>query len=121
MFKGRAFQSMLKGWGWRCCQCGDRSLFAGYLKISEKCAHCGEAYGHIRADDAPPYFTIMIVGHLVVPMILWSEQLWSPALWIQMATWIPITMLLMLWFLPRIKGATLGLMWSMKMRGDEQH
>ena len=121
MFKGRVFQSMLRGWGHRCCVCGDRSLFAGYLKISSDCTSCGEAYGHIRADDAPPYFTIMIVGHIVIPMILWSEQLWSPALWIQMATWIPITMVLMLWFLPRIKGATLGLMWAMKMRGDEQH
>ena len=34
---------------------------------------CGEALGHIRADDLPPYATILLVGHLIVPLVLWVD------------------------------------------------
>jgi uncharacterized protein (DUF983 family) len=35
---------------------------------------CGEAYGHFRADDAPPWLTILVVGHITIPIILALEQ-----------------------------------------------
>jgi Protein of unknown function (DUF983) len=31
--------------------------------------------------------------------------------------WVPLTIGLSLWFLPRIKGALVGLQWALKMHG----
>ncbi len=42
------------------------AMFRRYLKVADTCPHCGEALHHHRADDAPAYFTIVIVGHIVV-------------------------------------------------------
>ena len=72
---------------------------------------------HQRADDAPPYFTIMIVGHIVVPLLLVAEKFWRPELWIHFVIWLPLTLFLTLWLLPRTKGATVGMQWAFRMHG----
>ena len=46
--------------------------------MHDHCPHCGEALYHQRADDAPAYFVILIVGHLVVPLALSLELALSP-------------------------------------------
>jgi uncharacterized protein (DUF983 family) len=106
-----------RGWRRRCPACGAPSLFAGYLKVPPACARCGlDLSGH-RADDAPPYFTILIVGHVVVPLMPLLERLAHPAEWVHLALWLPLTLALTLWFLPRIKGTLIGLQWSQRMHG----
>jgi uncharacterized protein (DUF983 family) len=40
-------------------------------------------------------------------------------MWLQVAIFVPATLLLTLWLLPRAKGALLGLMWALRLRGDE--
>ena len=105
----------------RCPCCGEAPAFRGYLKVVEHCARCGAALGEIRADDFPPYLTILLVGHIVVPLLLMAEQAWSWPLWTQMAVWPTVTLLLTLLLLKPIKGGVLGLMWSLRLRGDERH
>lgn len=92
-------------------------MFVNYLGITPACSHCGEALHHQRADDAPPYFTIFIVGHIVIPLMLVVEKLWRPEMWIHAAIWLPLTVLLTLWLLPRAKGATVGIQWAARMHG----
>ena len=104
----------------RCPQCGQGNAFTGYLKLTAACASCGAALGEIRADDAPPYFTILTVGHIVVPAILLTEQLAHPPLALQMALWPALTAALTLTFLPYIKGAVVGVMWAAGITGDER-
>jgi len=87
----------------------------------ETCYQCGEQLAKIRTDDIAPYFTTMIVGHLIVPPLLMLERQYHPDQWIHFAIWPALTLLLMFFFLPRVKGATLGVMWHLRMRGDEQH
>lgn len=72
---------------------------------------------HQRADDAPPYFTIFIVGHIVIPLLLLVERVWRPELWVHFSIWLPLTLLLTLWLLPRTKGATVGMQWAFRMHG----
>tara|TARA_B100000427_G_scaffold309657_1_gene298842 strand:+ start:884 stop:1258 length:375 start_codon:yes stop_codon:yes gene_type:complete len=110
--------AILRGLARRCPSCGVGHSFKGYLKVAD-CEHCGEELGHIRADDFPPYLTIAIVGHMVVPLLLMSEQLMSPPTWLQLAIAVPLTMGLTLALLPRVKGGILGLMWFLGLRGDE--
>ena len=101
----------------RCPNCGRDPAFAGYLKIRSVCRGCAHPLGEYRCDDAPPYFTMLIVGHVVVPGALSVEQAFSPALWLQMAIWLPLTLILSLTLLPLVKGAILGTQWAMRIKG----
>lgn len=60
----------LRGLRLSCPMCGRGALFGSYLKLSERCAACGETLGHIRADDGPAWATILVVGHTMVPAFL---------------------------------------------------
>jgi uncharacterized protein (DUF983 family) len=114
------WRAMLDGFRGRCPACGNGALFGRYLKVQEACPSCGEALHHHRADDAPPYFTIMIVGHVIVGAILPVERAFAPPLWLHAALWLPLTLVLSLWLLPRVKGAIVGLQWAFYMHGFEE-
>ena len=92
----------------RCCpRCGQGRMFAGYLTPKESCSVCGLAFEPLRADDAPAYFTLFIVGHIVISGLLLTEKLFHPALWLQYL-WLPVAIIMMLGLLPLIKGAVMG-------------
>jgi uncharacterized protein (DUF983 family) len=109
--------AILRGLALRCPACGAASMFRAYLKIADRCAKCGTELHHHRADDAPPYFTILIVGHVVVGGVLALEQAFAPADWVQAIIWLPLTVLLSMLILPRAKGALVGLQWALRMHG----
>jgi len=112
--------SMLRGLTRKCPRCGEGGLLSGYLKPHDHCAVCGEPVGRIKAHDAPPYITIFIVGHIVVPLMLLWERTAAPSLWLQAAVWLPATAIMSLALLPFVKGAWMGLMWSLRLTGDER-
>ncbi len=93
-----------------CPACGKTNIFYGYLRVVAECPNCGAPLGLARADDAPPYFTIIVVGHIVVPAMLILEKTVAPPLWVQLALWLPLSLILALALLRPIKGATVGLM-----------
>jgi uncharacterized protein (DUF983 family) len=92
-------------------------MFRRYLKVSHYYAACGEALHHHRADDAPPYFTIVIVGHVVASLVLMVEMTYRPLLWVHAAIWLPLTVVLTLFLLPRVKCALVALQWALRMHG----
>jgi uncharacterized protein (DUF983 family) len=109
--------SLTRGLILRCPACGEGRMFRRYLKVADHCATCGEALHHQRADDAPPYFTIVIVGHVVVSLVLAVEMAYRPPLWTHAALWLPLTVLLSLVLLPLVKGALVALQWALLMHG----
>jgi uncharacterized protein (DUF983 family) len=109
--------SLLRGAALKCPACGKGSMFRRYLKVFNSCPHCGEELHHHRADDAPPYFTIVIVGHVVVSLVLAVEMAYRPPLWVHAALWLPLTVLLALLILPVVKGALVALQWALLMHG----
>ncbi len=111
------FESLLRGAKLKCPACGTGALYRRYLKVSDACPNCGEELHHHRADDAPPYFTIVIVGHIVVSLVLLVEMTYHPPLWVHAALWTPLTLVLALGLLPSIKGALVGLQWALRMHG----
>ena len=111
------FASMLRGAAHKCPACGVGAMFRRYLKVADACPHCGEELHHHRADDAPAYFTIVIVGHIVVGLVLAVEIAYRPALWVHAALWLPLTVILTLVLLPSVKGALVGLQWALRMHG----
>jgi uncharacterized protein (DUF983 family) len=105
------------GLGGRCPHCGQGHLFSSYLKVAPACSTCGHDTGVYRADDGPAYFTILIVGHLVIAPLLFLEfvRTW-PVGWV-LAIVIPVIVALALILLPRIKGAFVGVQWAVGDRG----
>ena len=110
-------RAMLLGGRARCPDCGRGALFGRYLKVREVCDVCGLEVHHHRADDAPPYFTMLILGHILVPLVLMLELFAAPPVWLHMTLWLPLTLILTLFLLPRIKGALIGLQWANRMHG----
>jgi len=104
----------------RCPACGEGRLFTSYLKVAPSCERCGEELHHHRADDAPPYLTIMVVGHVIVPMLMWLELAYEPALWIHFVLWLPLTLAMSLLLLPPLKGVVVGYQWAMRMHGFDE-
>jgi uncharacterized protein (DUF983 family) len=112
-----ARSAMLRGWRGRCPHCGDGRMFRAFLKVADHCPACGEALHHQRADDAPAYFVILIVGHIIVPLALSVETRFAPSYWIHAALWLPSIIGLSLYLLHAIKGALVGLQWALHMHG----
>ncbi len=108
---------MKRGLGGHCPSCGDGDLMAGYATVAPACSTCSAELHHHRADDAPPYFTMTIVAHVIVPGLLLTEKIWQPPLWVHGVIWLPATLLLSLWLIPKVKGAIVGLQWANRMHG----
>jgi uncharacterized protein (DUF983 family) len=103
---------MRRGFAGHCPQCGKGPLLHRYLKVVSPCRVCGHDNAQYPSDDAPPYFTILIVGHLVIaPLLLLPVWRW-PIGWVLGVT-LPGVAALTLLLLPRVKGAIIGLMWAM--------
>lgn len=111
------WQAMTRGFLCRCPACGKGHAFNGYLTVVDRCDACGEDLSHQRADDAPPYFTILVVGHIIVPLILIVETTWHLSDFTHLAIWLPLTLFLTLGLLRPIKGAVVGLQWALYMHG----
>lgn len=112
------WQAIKRGWAQQCPRCGDAPAYRRFLKVVDTCDGCGEELSEYRADDAPPYFTILIVGHVVVPLMLMLEQTAHPPLWVHAVLWGVVSLGLTLWLLPRVKGAVLALMMHLRMKGE---
>lgn len=102
----------LMGW---CPACGQSHLFNGFLRVAAECRNCGAPLGLARADDAPPYFTILITGHIVVPLLYMVDRWASPSTLAMSLIFLPLTLFMALGLLRPIKGGTVGLMLNLNM------
>ncbi|NNF90322.1 MAG: DUF983 domain-containing protein, partial [Boseongicola sp.] len=93
-------------------------MMKSYLKVRDACPVCDqELDAHHRADDGPAYLTILIVGHLMAPAIIWAFTTFRPDPMILASTFTVGCVALSLYLLPRLKGAIVGLQWAKRMHG----
>jgi uncharacterized protein (DUF983 family) len=104
-----------RGLGRHCPNCGVGRLFSGYMKIRIPCEVCGSDNTIYPSDDFPPYLTILVTGHFLVPLFMWSDRAYEPSVWLQAAIWLPATVIMCLLLLPFMKGGTIGLCWATNM------
>jgi uncharacterized protein (DUF983 family) len=104
----------------RCPRCGEGQLLHHYLKMVDRCSVCGEPYGHYRTDDAAPWLTILVVGHITVPFVVLAEINFQPPLAAMLAVSLPLIVGLTLVLLPRCKGVIAAVLWAMKAEGSEK-
>lgn len=107
-------QAMIRGFLQCCPNCGKGHLFRSYLKQVDACAECGEAFGHIRADDGPAWLTVMITGHIVVALMLTANAVLFMPLWVSVTAFSALSGAMVLGLLQRAKGIFIGLIWQMK-------
>lgn len=109
-----------RGMRGRCPACGQGKMFRAYLKVNDACPSCGTQLHHHRADDAPPYLTILVVGHVVGALMLWVETVddTQPA-WLHLLVWPTLALVLCLWLLPIFKGGLIAWQWALRMHGFE--
>jgi uncharacterized protein (DUF983 family) len=120
--KRDVWTAMKRGFRGRCPRCGEGRLFRAFLKVDNNCSVCGLDFTPHRADDLPAYLVIIIVGHIVVPTALMIETNYSPPVALQLAIYLPITLIASLVLLQPVKGAVVGMQWALRMHGfDEQN
>lgn len=119
--KRDVWRAVRRGFRGLCPACGEGKMFRAYLKVSDTCPSCGEELHHHRADDAPPYFTLLITGHVVGSLLLLADTLWPDApLWLHMALWPTLALVMSLWLLPIVKGGLIANQWALRMHGFDR-
>src|ERR1700720_4383535 len=119
--RSNVWTALKRGLRGRCPRCGEGKLFRAFLKVDDHCSVCGLDFTPHRADDLPAYLVIVIVGHIVVPVILWIETDYAPSVPLQLSIYLPFTLIASLLLLQPVKGAVVGVQWALRMHGfDEQ-
>ncbi len=113
------WRAILTGFGKNCPACGQASIYSAFLKVRDDCPNCGLHLAGHEADDAPPYFTIFIVGHVIIPVALFVERFYAPPIWVHALIFTILSFAVALYSLPRVKGAIIGWQWALRMHGFE--
>jgi uncharacterized protein (DUF983 family) len=111
--------ALVRGLKGLCPRCGEGKIFYRYLKVSHDCPSCGHDLDQYPSDDGPAYFTILLVGHVVVVPLLLFPFIWTaPVSLVVPGVLTPLAALTML-VLPRVKGAVIGVLYALKVRRED--
>ena len=115
--------SMSRGLAGRCPHCGKGRMFYRYLKVEPVCQTCGHDLDRYPADDGPAYFTVLIVGHLVIVpfLILGAPLIWKAPLQYLIPGALVAVGAITLVALPVIKGAVVGLLYALDINRADAH
>ena len=69
-----------------------------------------------RADDGPAYFTILIIGHLLIGPLLFIQAVRTAPVEIVSAILVGAIVVAALVLLPLVKGAFVGVQWGVRDR-----
>jgi uncharacterized protein (DUF983 family) len=94
-------------------------MFQTYLKVSPACPACGVDLARYPADDGPAYFTILIVGHLVIVPILFIPWVWQGPTLVTVPVTLSFLAVVTLGLLPIVKGAFIGHMAYLRATSDQ--
>ncbi|MFM1959374.1 MAG: hypothetical protein RL588_891 [Pseudomonadota bacterium] len=120
MSQSPAFATALsRGLRGRCPHCGEGRLFRTYLKVNPECPACGVDLARYPADDGPAYFTILIIGHLVIVPVLFIPWVWQGPTLVTVPVTLGFLAAVTLGFLPIVKGAFIGHMAFLRATADQ--
>ena len=84
--------------------CGAGKLFTGFIKVAERCSHCGQELKAQDTGGGPAIFVGLMVGALVVAAALIVEVSYQPPFWPYVLLWIPMILVLSLGLLRPLKA-----------------
>lgn len=74
-----------------CPRCGERTLFDGMVKFSDRCTSCKLDLTRFNVGDGPAGFLTLIIGALIIILALWLDVAASPPFWVHALIWVPFT------------------------------
>ena len=83
----------------RCPNCGQGPLYAGFLKVVERCEACGFDFTRLNTGDGAAVFVMQIAGAPVVFGALFVQIAYEPPIWAMALVALPL-----------VAGLSLGLM-----------
>lgn len=92
------------GWRGRCPRCGKGHMFAGWLRMAERCEVCGLDYRFAAPDDGPAFFSLCIVAFPLIFFVVWVQVAYDPPAWVHLVTSVPVMVLGCVLPLRPIKG-----------------
>ncbi len=98
----------------RCPACGEGPLFAGFLRVAERCQACGFDLAKADSGDGPAVFIVLIVGAITCFSALFTEMAFHPPVWVHLVIWLPLAGILALAFVRPFKGVMLALQFHHK-------
>lgn len=97
-----------------CPRCGQPHLFAGPVfstkvtTFADTCAACGLDFTRFNVGDGPAAFLTLILGTIITIAAITVELTLHPPLWLQMAIWLPLTAIGVVYSLRIAKGALMA-------------
>jgi uncharacterized protein (DUF983 family) len=107
----RLLPTLMNGLRQKCPACGAGGLFSGYLKRRDACPSCGESFVGLDADDGPAWLTIMVAGHVIVPLLFFLETRTTLFYPLEAAILVLATTATVLLILPFAKGLFIANLW----------
>ena len=98
----------------RCPRCGGGKLFDGFLELAPRCEACGLDYGFADAGDGPAVIVTLLAGFIVVGAALVVEVKYEPPMWLHLAIFLPLTLVVCLGLLRPLKGILVSLQYRNK-------
>lgn len=90
-----------------CPHCGGQTLFAGWVRFTDKCPTCGLDFSSFNVGDGPAAFLIFFVGTITVAGALLLDAAVEPP-WYVHLVWIPVAAALTIFGLRFSKAWLLG-------------
>lgn len=109
----------MRGFHLKCPKCGEGKLLRRYIIPLTHCPSCAEDFLPLRADDGPAWATILITGHIIVPLSYSFLSLDEDALWLEISVIIMAALALTALILPRAKGLFMAVIWMSKRNTAE--
>ena len=97
-----------------CPNCGEASMFGGFLRIADRCPACGFDLKSADSGDGPAVFVILVVGFIGAFGALFSEMAFNAPPALLLVVWLPIVVLLCLGLLRPFKGVLVALQFHHK-------
>ena len=88
----------------RCPRCGEGHIFAGFLKMRDRCEVCGLDYSFADPADGPAFFVLCFACVPSVILTLWIELAFNPPFWVHLVTSLPFLLVTCLLPLRPLKG-----------------
>ena len=98
----------------RCPRCGGGKLFDGFLELAPRCEACGLDYSFADAGDGPAVIVTLLAGFIVVGAALVVEVKYEPPMWLHLAIFLPLTLVVCLGMLRPLKGILVSLQYRNK-------
>lgn len=88
----------------RCPRCGQGHIFAGFLKLRDRCEVCGLDFSYADPADGPAVFVLLFASLPGVLFTFLLEIMASPPVWVHLVTSLPLVVATTVLPLRPIKG-----------------